>query len=153
MPQCPHCLNFNAIYIERDVWGLWEVCIYCGWERFIKSQSQKSLGGELKVSQRLRSEELIHHGNRMKGKEEGENFSLAETLFILMSWGPFPFITFQIIVWDFLGGVFSLFCPLRGFPKTSLYFCKKIFSIFLRILKSIFLLFENLQSSGFFYLF
>ena len=61
MPYCPRCQSPNAIFTEKDKWGIWEVCIYCGWEKFIKSQSQKSFESELKEPQKLRRREPFHY--------------------------------------------------------------------------------------------
>lgn len=61
MPRYSRCQSPNAIFTERDKWGIWEVCMYCGWDKFIRSQSQKSLECELRESEILRSKEPIYH--------------------------------------------------------------------------------------------
>ena len=67
MAPCPRCRMASAIYLERDLWGEWRVCLYCGWdEEFILKKPQEILPeASVKPPTKRRGREPIAHGIKL----------------------------------------------------------------------------------------
>ena len=60
---CPHCRKSYAVYIERDQWGEWRVCLYCGWEQFLEKIPSEE--PEARFQRLKKGRELVSHGTKL----------------------------------------------------------------------------------------